>query len=289
MKHMLKEITGNYKVCSVIGDPIEHTLSPIIHNTINKYCENEMVYVPFHVIPSRLAEAIKGAHALGIKGLNVTMPHKQAVMPQLCEIDEVARKVEAVNTLVYEESGYKGYNTDVMGLRTSMEVGGIEYTHQNVAIIGSGGAAYAATECVIETAKSIHLFNRTLDKATILKEHFEKYYDVPIVVHGIEDEIEEPIDLVIQTTGLGMGAHKGSMPACASALLRKAKYAVDLIYNPWETLFLKVAKEEGCKTINGFDMLFYQAIGAYELMNHCRLDETLTNQIKEEINTLVMR
>lgn len=286
---MSKKITGKYKVCSVIGDPISHTLSPIIHNTLNQYCEREMVYVPFHVTVSRLEEAIKGAHALGIHGLNVTMPHKQEVMNYLCEIDEVAQKVDAVNTLVYEDVGYKGYNTDVMGLRTSMESGGIEYTHQSVAIIGSGGAAYAATECVIQTAKHIHLFNRTLEKANSLKAHFEKYYDVPIFVHGIEEEIEEPIDLVIQTTGIGMGAYKGSIPACARALLRQAKYAVDLIYNPWETLFLKVAKEEGCKTINGFDMLFYQAVRAYELMNHCSLDKALINQVKEEIDTLAMR
>lgn len=286
---MQNKITGRYKVCAVIGDPITHSLSPTIHNTMTKYYAHEMVYVPFHVVPDGLEEAIKGAHALGIQGLNVTMPHKQTVMPLLTHIDEVARKVCAVNTLVYEDKGYKGYNTDVYGLEASMRDGGIEYKGKNVAIIGSGGAAYAAVECVIGKAQSVHIFNRTLENAKNLKEHFEKYYDTPIFIYEMNEEVPCVMELVIQTTGIGMGAYKEIMPACSERLLEHAEYAVDLIYNPWETVFLKAAKEAGCKCINGFDMLFYQAVQAYELMNKCNCDEETINQIKEEINALVMR
>ncbi|MGL6174370.1 MAG: shikimate dehydrogenase [Cellulosilyticaceae bacterium] len=284
---MLQSITGKHRVCGVIGDPISHTLSPLIHNTINKYGEEQMVYVPFHVRPERLEEAIKGAYALGIQGLNVTMPHKQKIMSYLEEIDEEAKRVNAVNTIVYAETGYKGYNTDVYGLRRAMETGNIEYKEQNIAIIGSGGAAYAAVECVIQTAKHIHLFNRTLEKANELKSYFSQYYDTKITIHALNEEIEESIDLVIQTTGLGMGEHKTCIPECAPHLLAKAKYAVDMIYNPWETLFLKTAREKGCQCINGFGMLFYQAVRAYELMNRCEYSEAVIQTIEEEIYTLL--
>lgn len=284
---MLQSITGKHSVCGVIGNPISHTLSPLIHNTINKYGEEQMVYVPFHVLPERLEEAIKGAYALGIQGLNITMPHKQRIMRYLDEIDEEAKRVNAVNTIVYSKAGYKGYNTDVYGLRRSMEAVNIGYKGQNIAIIGSGGAAYAAVECVIQTAKHIHLFNRTLEKANELKKYFGQYYDTEITVHALNEEIEETIDLVIQTTGLGMGDYKDSMPECAAHLLDKAKYAVDMIYNPWETLFLKVAREKGCQSINGFGMLFYQAVRAYELMNQCEYSEVAIQSIEQEIYTLI--
>ena len=117
MRSMSRNITGSHTVCGVIGNPISHTLSPAIHNTLNDFYQMSSVYVPFKVESEDVAAAINGAHALGIRGLNVTMPHKKAVMPHLVGIDALALQTEAVNTLVYEESGYKGYNTDVEGLK----------------------------------------------------------------------------------------------------------------------------------------------------------------------------
>ena len=121
----MKSITGKHRVFGVIGDPITHTLSPLIHNTIAAELGHDAVYVAYHVGPEGLRDAIKGAYALGIGGLNVTMPHKKEVMASLVAIDPVASHAEAVNTLVYTPEGYKGYNTDISGLRLAMERHGI--------------------------------------------------------------------------------------------------------------------------------------------------------------------
>lgn len=283
MNDIIQKIAGNTKVCAVIGEPIEHTLSPAIHNALAKAWGNNMVYVPFHVSEETLKEAIYGAHALGIKGMNVTMPHKQSIMPYLYEIDEKAKRVGAVNTLVYDAQGYIGYNTDAEGLKMSLEEGKVEYRGKNVAIIGSGGAAYAAVIAVIEEAQSIHLFNRTKAHAEALKAHIEQFYTTPIYVHEEDEKVDETYCLVIQTTGVGMGKHKEDMPICTQKVLEGATYAVDLIYNPVETCFLRYAKSVGCHCINGFGMLFYQAVKAYEYMHKCSCNKAEVIKVKQQL------
>ena len=269
----MKNITGKTCVCGVMGKPIEHTLSPLIHHTIAEFTGGDLAYVPFLVEEGEVESALKGAHALHIKGLNVTMPHKKAVMPHCVEIDDLARKVDAVNTLVWTKSGYKGYNTDAMGLRRALIGGDISFHDQDVAIIGSGGASYAAVVSVMDEAKSIHIFNRTKEKAQALREHFKAYTKVPIFVYGEDERPTTPVSLIIQTSGVGMGELKGQMPKCAPYLLEEAHTAVDLIYNPAQTVFLQEAVHKGLKIMNGFDMLFYQAVIAYELMHQLTLDE----------------
>ena len=276
----MKNTTGKTVVCGVIGSPIEHTLSPLIHETIARQLGHDLAYVPF-LVEDDLQAAIKGAHALHIKGLNVTMPHKQEVMASVIEMDEMAVKVGAVNTLVRMPLGYKGYNTDAMGLRYALEQNKLDYKDKNIAIIGSGGAAYATVVSVMDKAKSIHAFNRTKANAMCLKTHFEEAYGIKIEVYAETDKPKVDIDYVIQTTGVGMGRLENQMPVCTSALLEKAQIAVDLIYNPKETLFLKEAKARGCQVINGFDMLFYQAVIAYELMHHCTIEKNQSDEIRE--------
>lgn len=276
----MKNITGKSVVCGVIGNPIHHTLSPLIHETIASYLGHDLAYVPF-LVEDNLQEAIKGAHALHIKGLNVTMPHKQEVMESVIEMDEMAIKVGAVNTLVRMPLGYKGYNTDAMGLRYALRQNGLDYEGKNVAIIGSGGAAYAAVVSVADKAKSIHVFNRTKANAEVLRMHFKEDYQSKIEVYGDTDKPKVDIDYVIQTTGVGMGSLENQMPVCTQTLLEKAQIAVDLIYNPEETLFLKEAKARGCRVMNGFDMLFYQAAIAYELMHECTIEQAQAKKIRE--------
>lgn len=279
----MKNMANKRAVCGVIGNPIGHTLSPLIHDTLAAHMGQALDYVPFLVESAHLEEAIKGARALNIKGLNVTMPHKKEVMEYVEALDEMAKKVGAVNTLVSTETGYKGYNTDAMGLRMALECHHLDYENKNVAIIGSGGAAYASVVSVMDKAKSIHVFNRTKDNAQLLKEHFEEQDYNKIEVYSEEELPKVPIDYVIQTTGVGMGKLENQIPKCTGTLLKTAKIAVDLIYNPAETCFLKEAKEKGCLTLNGFDMLFYQAVLAYELMHHCTLERTSLENIKRDI------
>ncbi|MDF2613647.1 MAG: shikimate dehydrogenase [Clostridia bacterium] len=283
MKEGTIEVTGKCSVCGIIGDPITHTLSPMIHNKLAFVANKEAIYIPFHVTSTGLKDAIKGAHALGIKGLNVTMPHKQELFHFVTHVDESAQKVGAINTLVYSEQGYIGYNTDYIGLKMSLEEEGVEWKDKNVAIIGSGGAAYAAYVSVAEEARSIHLFNRTARHAKALKEHMQSYFSTPAFVHEAGEDCSESLDIVIQTTRIGMGSYIGEMPSCTKAVLKEAKIAVDLIYHPEETQFLKYAKTRGCVCINGFGMLFYQAVEAFELMHHISCDKENTLKIKREI------
>lgn len=276
-------IKGSDSVCGVIGNPIAHTLSPLIHNALAKSLGQRAVYVPFCVTKENLKEAVFGAHALGIKGLNVTMPHKQEMFKYVVEVASEAQKVGAINTLVYTETGYIGHNTDAKGLALSLKEQHVVWNGKKVAIIGSGGAAYAAYTAVADEALEIYIINRTKEKAETLKAHMAQYFDTPTFVYEDCEDLVLDVDIVIQTTGLGMGSLKNQMPKCSKCLLKSAQVAVDLIYEPWETLFLKVAKEQECKCINGFGMLYYQAVIAFELMHHISCEQEKVLQIKHEL------
>ena len=162
------EIDGLTRTIGLIGNPVEHTLSPVIHNNISEKMGISSVYVPFRVENEGLLQAVRGAYELNILGLNVTVPHKNAVMECLVDIDEAARNIGAVNTLVRDENnhGYKGYNTDYMGLERQIKEDGLELTGKTVVILGAGGAAKAVTYmCVKNGAAKIYILNRTVDKA----------------------------------------------------------------------------------------------------------------------------
>ncbi len=283
MKKETIQITGKHKVYGVIGDPIEHTLSPMIHNKLMSLIGAEAIYLPFHVTESSLGNAIQGAHALHIKGLNVTMPHKQELFKYVTKVDTSAKKIGAINTLVYSEEGYVGYNTDYIGLRELLKENQIEWKGKKVAIIGSGGAAYAAYVSVADRAKEIHIFNRTLAHAKTFKEHMKQYYDTPTFIYEQDQVCKKSLDIVIQTTGIGMGKYMSQMPSCSEMVLKEASVAVDMIYHPKETQFLSYAKTKGCLCVNGFSMLFYQGVSAFELMHGISCDRQDILNIKREI------
>lgn len=276
-------IKGSDCVCGVIGNPIEHTLSPLIHNALAENLGQRAVYVPFCVTKENLQAAIEGAHALGIKGLNVTMPHKQEMFKYVTSVAPEAEKIGAINTLVYTDEGYIGHNTDARGLALSLKEHQVVWKNKKVAIIGSGGAAYAAYTAVADEASAIYIINRTKANAEVLKTHMAAYFNTPTDVYEDSEALVLDVDIVIQTTGLGMGSLKAQMPKCSKGLLKEGVVAVDLIYEPWETLFLKEAKEQGCITINGFGMLYYQAVIAFELMHHISCDKDKVLQIKGEL------
>ena len=137
------EINGYTRVCGVIGNPVEHTMSPAIHNTLAREMGENLVYVPFHVPAGQAGEAVKGAFALNLLGINVTVPYKSEVIPFLEEIDPLAEQIGAVNTLVRKEKGFKGYNTDMPGLYRAMEEDGVTLQGEKVLILGAGGVARA--------------------------------------------------------------------------------------------------------------------------------------------------
>ena len=162
----MEMINGKTRTCGLIGNPVEHTMSPAIHNTLAARCGHNLVYVPFLVEEGKVAEAVKGAYALNILGMNVTVPYKSEVIESLVEVDELAAQIGAVNTLVRTEGGYKGYNTDMSGLHRAMTSEGIRIEGEEIILLGAGGAARAvAYLCAKQNAKQVYLLNRTLEKA----------------------------------------------------------------------------------------------------------------------------
>ena len=163
------EINGYTRLCGLIGNPVEHTLSPVIHNTVAEEMHDNLVYVPFHVEQGNLQKAIAGAYSLNVLGLNVTVPYKQAVIPYLDCVEGLAEKIGAVNTLVRTENGFRGYNTDMMGLYRAMEEEGIAFEAEDMILLGAGGAARAAAFlCAEKGAKRVYLLNRSYEKAAVL-------------------------------------------------------------------------------------------------------------------------
>ena len=164
-------IDGKTRICGLFGNPVEHTLSPVIHNTLAKRCGINMVYVPFLVDGDQVKQAVEGARALQLLGVNVTVPHKSAVIPYLAEIDREASLIGAVNTLVPAENGFKGYNTDLPGLYRALVSEGISLSGEEVILLGAGGAARAAAFlCALRGAERVYLLNRSLEKAQAVAE-----------------------------------------------------------------------------------------------------------------------
>lgn len=275
-------IDGKTKTIGLIGCPVEHTLSPVIHNSLSRIFAKNMAYLPFHVEEAQVGNAVSGAYGLGILGLNVTVPHKQHVMEYLVDIDDAARTIGAVNTLVRTKGGYKGYNTDMEGLRRAVLSEGISLAEKTVVILGAGGASKAVVYmCMLEGAKKIYLLNRTLSKAeeiaAAMNIHFAgnsgrqsdetafrsaenrvipmKLSDYPLIA---EDAL-----YVFQATSIGLAPHIDDCVIEDAAFYKKVCMGFDLIYNPGITSFMRRVMEAGGQAFNGLKMLLYQGVIAY--------------------------
>lgn len=265
-------IDGHTLVLGLIGDPVEHTLSPVIHNTLAECLDTDSAYLPFHVRQegTDLEDAVRGACALGITGLNVTVPHKSAVMRCLQAVDPAAARIGAVNTLVRTEGGFIGYNTDIAGLGRDLTEHGEDPAGRNVLLIGAGGAARAAgCLCGERGAERLWILNRSAQRAGQLADHLREVYpdmETAVISDSAEDAAGLPGDcLAIQCTSAGMSPDTERVPFREEAFYDHIRFAYDLIYNPAETAFLKNCRLRGIPTANGLGMLLYQAAAAYSL------------------------
>jgi len=274
------------RVYGVIGDPISHSLSPKIHAYFAAQHNIEMAYVPFHVKGENIRTALHGAHALDIRGINVTVPHKKAVMPFLVGLDHMAECVDAVNTLIWKENGYVGYNTDYLGILQTLSSFDVSFEGASVGVFGAGGSAYAA--CIAaasQKAAQITIINRTMANSTILASHVNKYYNISVTVPEKAESAElfanfAKMDILIQTSTVGFGDLAGLSPVDCPSLFDGVQMAFDLIYSPWETAFLRQAKEADVPhVVNGFPMLVYQAAEAFSLWHEVK-HENLPESIK---------
>lgn len=281
------KIDGKTNVCGLIGNPVEHTLSPMIHNTLAGRQGHNLVYVPFHVEPGRVGDAVRGADALHLLGLNVTVPYKSDVIENLKEIDELARNIGAVNTLVRTEGGYKGYNTDMEGLYRAMASEGIRIEGEQIVLLGAGGAARAvAYLCAVKGAERVYMLNRTFDKAQTVAEEVNRAVGrEAIMPMAMKDYtgLPEGKYLAIQGTSVGLAPHVEDVVIADDAFYEKIHTGFDLIYSPWETKFMRLVKEHGGHAYNGLKMLLYQGIIAYELWNNVQVSEEDAQVVYERL------
>lgn len=262
-------ITGTAKVFGLIGHPVEHSMSPVLHHTLADILGHEIAYVPFDV-KRDLQSAVKGAFELNIQGMNVTVPYKQDVIAYLTDIDPLAGKIGAVNTLVRCEEGYKGYNTDMPGLKRAMENDGVVIADGNFYLIGAGGVARAVLLMLLENgAKCIHILNRSVDKAGVLAEALTSGYQTKVTYGDLQSYKEVALSnaTAIQATNVGMYPNVDAAAIEDLDFYKNIDVAYDLIFNPAVTKFMALAKACDKKAYNGLKMLLFQGIIAYEYWN----------------------
>lgn len=280
------QVTGKTLQLGVIGHPIEHSFSPQMHNFIAEQMGEDYIYNAYHVLPESLPDAIRGMRAFGIAGINVTAPHKIAVMNELDEISPQAKLLGSVNTVVNRDGILTGYNTDGDGFYMALKNSGIDVTDSKMLVFGCGGVVKPTlTRLIQEKPESITVLNRSMDKARLLSDEIFKSTGFRIKTEVTDFDF----DLVINTTSAGMAPQLDALPTDSIVGLSGINFissktaVVDMIYNPSETRFLKEARIRGAKTLNGLDMLIYQGIIANELFCDRPLPDDMAERIRKEV------
>jgi shikimate dehydrogenase len=267
----LPPLTGRTTVVGVIGWPVKHSLSPPMHNAAFAALGLDWVYVPFEVAPEAVAEALAGMRALGIRGLNVTIPHKAAVAGLVDERDDMAAALEAVNTVHNRDGRLVGYNTDGPGFLRSLQEAGHGVRGKSVALIGAGGSARSVAYAVArEGAASLSIVARKIAQARDLADMVRRRVGrEQVMAAGLElPEAQARVheaDIVVDSTPVGMHPHAEVAPVVPASWLREGQVVCDLTYNPLETTLLRAARSRGAQTVAGTGMLVHQGAVAFEI------------------------
>jgi len=265
-------IKATSQVLGVIGDPIAHSFSPDMHNAAIDALGIDFCYVAFHVSPDRVGEAVNGLRGFEILGLNVTIPHKLAVMEHVDQISEEALAVGAVNTIHNEDGNLTGHNTDVYGVTTAIErVAGVTTFPESCVVLGAGGAARAVTYALgrKDEVKQIWLLNRTVDRAESLAADMEKITGKSIVPMALDAESEKKAfgdsGLVVNTTSLGMHPKTDASPLLDATHIHPGLVLYDTVFNPLETELMRQFSGRGAPAFGGLDMLVFQGARSFEI------------------------
>jgi len=262
-------ISGTTSVCGVIGDPIEHTMSPAMHNAAIRETGVDFVYTAFRVKADELGKAIRGMQALGIKGLNVTIPHKVAVIEFLDKLDPLAEKIGAVNTIVNEGGVLTGFNTDASGAVRALAEHGIEINGRKIVVLGAGGASRAVSLALADGGGRLTILNRReeLDWAENLAARLSRLFGDAIPALELTDDnlavALNGADLLVNTTSVGMSPNAEQTPVNTD-LLHAGLAVFDIVYNPLKTRLLQDAEVVGASTVSGIEMLAWQGALAFE-------------------------
>ena len=261
-------ISGKTQVCAVIGDPIKHSLSPIIQNAAFDYLNLDFVFLAFQVEAADLKKSIDGIRGLGIHGLNVTMPHKSAVIDCLDEVNSTVKFLSSVNTILNRDGILSGYNTDGVGALNALKENGVALSGKKVLLLGAGGAAKAIAFALVQEVGELAILNRSAKKAEAFAETLERKFSQKVVGGSLSPvAITENLrnsDVLINATSAGMKPNP-NQSLVAPQWLRPDLAVMDIVYDPVETKLVKDAKAAGASVISGVEMLIYQGAVSFEI------------------------
>jgi shikimate dehydrogenase len=261
-------VSGKTKVYGVIGDPIEHTLSPVMQNAAFAASKLDCVFLAFNVKPEEVGKAMEGVRALGISGLNVTMPHKNAILSLLDEVDQTAESLKAVNTVKNEDGKLFGFNTDGVGAMAALRENGVEIKGKKIMLLGAGGAARAIGFALAEQAGELSILNRSIQPAAELADLLYKKFNSKVFAYTLSSLTVKgnlvDADLLINATSVGMKPNDCET-LVSPRMLKPDLVVMDLVYDPIETKLVKNAKAAGAKVVSGVEMLIYQGAASFEI------------------------
>lgn len=262
-------ILGSTRVLGVFGHPVEHSLSPIMHNAALEALNIDSIYVPFHVLPENLAEAVDGIRGLNIRGVNVTIPHKQQVIRYIDEVSEHAMQICSVNTIINEDGHLRGDSTDGVGFLRSAQASWGKLDGCRTMVIGAGGAAKAVSYALAEVGCKITIANRTHERAKELAGGLNEVFGssaskaIELQREELAEEIKN-VDLLVNTTSVGMHPDVNGVPLPPD-LLHSGLLVYDLVYNPLKTRLVSEAEGKGARAMTGLKMLVYQGAASFEM------------------------
>ena len=270
----MKPITGHTILTGLLGSPVSHSKSPLMHNESFKQLDIDYRYLAFDVSPENLGDAIAGLRAINARGFNLTMPHKTAAC-QYCDILSPAAKIiGAINTVVNDNGTLTGYSTDGIGFMRAVREIIPDINNKKMTLLGTGGAATAIfVQAALDGVTEISIFNRrgtSFDRASQIIKELGNHTSTKINLYDYEDpsilrkEIQESA-LLVNGTSVGMAPNTDASIITDPTMFHSDLLVSDIIYNPEETKLLKLAKEAGCHTQNGLPMLLYQGAEAFRL------------------------
>ena len=268
-------ITGHTRLTALLGSPVAHSISPLMHNEAFQLLDLDYTYLCFEVNEETLPAAVDGLKACGIRGFNLTMPNKNKIVELLDELSPAARLIGAVNTVVNDDGHLTGYNTDGVGYMQAVKDAGYDITGKTITIMGAGGAATAiCAQAALDGVEKIHIFaretSRFWDRTQKLAENINSTLPCKAVLHENRDTaaLAQAISesaLLLNATSVGMAPNTEGTIIEDTSLYHPDLIVSDVIYNPRETRFFKEAREAGCRTFNGMYMLLYQGAEAFRL------------------------
>ncbi len=255
------KINGSTSLFGILGNPVSHSLSPIMHNAALSAMDYNGVYLPMQV--ENLADGVRGLRALGFTGVSVTVPHKEEIMSLIDEVDSTAEKIGAVNTLLFRSEAGKvvirGFNTDWLGSNMALSVkGNMELKGSRILVIGAGGAARGVCFGLVKAGSEVIISNRSTAKGQALADWLGCEFVASHELASVQ------ADALVNTTSMGMEPGIDMIPV-DPALLTRFSVVMDIVYAPLETRLLKEARQVGCKTVDGLAMLLFQAVAQLEI------------------------